>query len=222
MSSNFSASSSSTSQAASPTTWTTYPPPKSASAWSYAGAKVPAWAVTSANPSTPAQPAPASVPRPPPPDRASLPPPKVHHAPPPVVLPRAKKRKHRTMEEQTIMKDTTSRYVVVLIPPSPSRWSFVCRLAALLASDRRATLHPDVHTPFTDAADVVKRLLPYHIWQHPAEDLEYLQWPANGKGKGRATAEEILQAEIAGESGLPTVLYSPRSTSRRYPLCHPV
>jgi hypothetical protein len=72
------------------------------------------------------------------------------------------------------------------------------RLASLLASDTKATTQPDVETPFSDAADVVKRLLPWHIWQHPAEDISALAWPTNVKGKKRATEKELIEAELAG------------------------
>jgi hypothetical protein len=81
------------------------------------------------------------------------------------------------------------------------------RLAAMLAADTKATLHPDVDTPFADAADAVKRLLPYHIWQHPQEDLEALKWPGRLKGKGRATEAEIAKAELAGVPRLQTASY---------------
>ncbi|THG94161.1 hypothetical protein EW026_g7254 [Hermanssonia centrifuga] len=64
-----------------------------------------------------------------------------------------------------------------------------------LAADHQAVLHPDVDTPFTDAVDVVKRLLPYHIFQHPAEDLLALTRPI-GKGKRKATEEDLLREEI--------------------------
>lgn len=40
-----------------------------------------------------------------------------------------------------------------------------------LADDHARILQPDVHTPFRDASDVVARLLPYHVWQVPEDDL---------------------------------------------------
>lgn len=71
------------------------------------------------------------------------------------------------------------------------------RIASSLAADQNAALNPDVDTPFTDAADVVKRLLPYHVFQHPAEDLASMSHGI-GKGKRKATEEDLLREEIAG------------------------
>lgn len=69
----------------------------------------------------------------------------------------------------------------------------ICRFAERLAADQQAILKPDVDTPFVDAEDVVRRLLPYHIYQQPKEDLEKLISP---KGKGKA--EDDLRSEIEG------------------------
>ncbi|KAH9017054.1 hypothetical protein EDB85DRAFT_2017500 [Lactarius pseudohatsudake] len=66
------------------------------------------------------------------------------------------------------------------------------RVAAHLTTDHVSVLFPDINTPFQDAGDVVDRLLPYHVFQHPREDL----LKAN-KGKRRATETEILQSELA-------------------------
>ncbi|KIY46788.1 hypothetical protein FISHEDRAFT_32030, partial [Fistulina hepatica ATCC 64428] len=41
-----------------------------------------------------------------------------------------------------------------------------------LAADHYAVLHPNVDAPFVDAADVVSRLLPYHVFLQPRRDLE--------------------------------------------------
>ncbi|KAJ9474841.1 GLTSCR1 domain-containing protein [Pseudozyma hubeiensis] len=40
----------------------------------------------------------------------------------------------------------------------------------LLQSDHKAILRPDL-SPFTDARDVLRRLLPYHVWNIPHHDL---------------------------------------------------
>ena len=47
-----------------------------------------------------------------------------------------------------------------------------------------------------DYADVVNRLLPYHVFQQPQEDLAKIIH--DKKGKGKAT-ENDLGAEIAGQ-----------------------
>ncbi len=76
------------------------------------------------------------------------------------------------------------------------------RIASRLAEDHRTALFPDVDEPFVDEVDVVKRLLPYHVFQLPREDLEVLL--QNGaihpsrKGKRKATEEDLLREEIAG------------------------
>lgn len=77
------------------------------------------------------------------------------------------------------------------------------RFAARLAADHKAVLRPDVETPFVDAQDVVNRLLPYHIFLHPREDLQTIIHPhvpqsSVIKGKRKATEEDILREEIAG------------------------
>ena len=71
------------------------------------------------------------------------------------------------------------------------------RIATHLTADHISALFPDVDTPFQDVGDVVNRLLPYHIFQHPREDLLIAS-----KGKRRATETEILQSELAGISFL--------------------
>lgn len=72
------------------------------------------------------------------------------------------------------------------------------RFAACLAADHAAVLHPDVDTPFTDVADVVNRLLPYHVFQQPDEDLSALLNRKRSKGKEKARHNETRQ-EIEGE-----------------------
>ncbi|CDO74457.1 hypothetical protein BN946_scf184979.g12 [Trametes cinnabarina] len=93
-------------------------------------------------------------------------------------------RKHgRTVEEEGAMLQTA------------------VRVAERLAEDQRAALFPDVDTPFVDEVDVVKRLLPYHIFQQPKEDLEAMLQSgsprASLKGKRKATEEDLLREEIA-------------------------
>ena len=57
---------------------------------------------------------------------------------------------------------------------------------------------PDTDTPFVDATDVVRRLLPYHIFQHPLDDLNGVTVDPSGKGKAKATGQDLLREEIAG------------------------
>ncbi|GLB37476.1 putative conserved region of unknown function on GLTSCR protein [Lyophyllum shimeji] len=91
----------------------------------------------------------------------------------PIAVPsrRSTNVKKRTTEEQEIMEMTSARMV------------------SRLASDHALALYPDVDAPFRDTVDVVNRLLPYHVFQHPKEDLDDLI--KGGKGKRKATEEDI-------------------------------
>ncbi|KAJ7579112.1 hypothetical protein C8J56DRAFT_834838 [Mycena floridula] len=60
------------------------------------------------------------------------------------------------------------------------------RVTARLAADHSAVLSPDTETPFSDLEDVVNRLLPYHVFQQPKDDLENI-----GKGKAKATEAQL-------------------------------
>ncbi|KAL1939897.1 hypothetical protein VTO73DRAFT_9597 [Trametes versicolor] len=93
------------------------------------------------------------------------------------------RKQSRTIEEETAMVQTAIRF------------------ASRLAEDQRAALAPDTDTPFADQVDVVNRLLPYHVFQQPREDLDaVLQsgsiYPSR-KGKRKATEEDLLREEIA-------------------------
>lgn len=66
------------------------------------------------------------------------------------------------------------------------------RVAQCLLSHHMSTLLPDSNSPFESAEDIVNRLLPYHIFQHPKEDT--------GKGKRKATEADLLKEEIEGAS----------------------
>ncbi|KAG9051377.1 hypothetical protein FS837_008472 [Tulasnella sp. UAMH 9824] len=70
----------------------------------------------------------------------------------------------------------------------------------LLAADHTAVDSPDVETPFRDAVDVVRRLLPYHVFQHHQEELEYATALNNrvlsAKGKGKATDVTALPPHL--------------------------
>ncbi|KAF9012378.1 hypothetical protein BDQ17DRAFT_1343778 [Cyathus striatus] len=72
------------------------------------------------------------------------------------------------------------------------------RFAARLALDHQAILHPDVDTPFADEEDVVNRLLPYHVVQHPQHDsIQSSFAKAKGKGKASELKREIEETEFA-------------------------
>ncbi|TFY58516.1 hypothetical protein EVJ58_g6366 [Rhodofomes roseus] len=74
------------------------------------------------------------------------------------------------------------------------------RVASRLAEDHTSVLYPDVDTPFTDVQDVMRRLLPYHVFQHPKQDLDVtIHRPLfpSSKGKTKATEADYLREEIA-------------------------
>ena len=74
-------------------------------------------------------------------------------------------------------------------------FSFSCRIHTRLVNDQGMALHPDVDSPFVDQLDVICRLLPYHLFQHPKEDLDAI---TTGKGKEKAV-EQDWREEIRGK-----------------------
>ena len=71
----------------------------------------------------------------------------------------------------------------------------------MLAADHLSVMFPDADTPFADTEDVVRRLLPYHVLQQPAKDLQEVTFDPSGKGKARALNKN--EADIEG--GLPAM-----------------
>lgn len=66
------------------------------------------------------------------------------------------------------------------------------RLNSCVAQDQGLVSHPDVDSQFVDEIDVIKRLLPYHIFQQPKEDLG-----STISGKAKANVAEVdLKEEI--------------------------
>ncbi|KAL4268918.1 GLTSCR protein conserved domain-containing protein [Pleurotus pulmonarius] len=98
----------------------------------------------------------------------------------PAASSRARNGKSWTADELLIIQETKERF------------------AARLAADHAAVLHPDVDTPFMDVQDAMSRLLPYHIFLQPKNDLE---WVINGgKGKQKAPPEvELSETRFAIE-----------------------
>ncbi|KAJ6586987.1 hypothetical protein DFH09DRAFT_1274629 [Mycena vulgaris] len=87
------------------------------------------------------------------------------HASNPQPLKKAPKAKKRTTEEEDITKRTAAR------------------VAARLALDHAAVINPDTETPFSDTLDVVNRLLPYHVFLQPKDDLDR---------KGKRKADDLI------------------------------
>jgi len=69
------------------------------------------------------------------------------------------------------------------------------RVASLLAADHLSVMFPDVDTPFSDTEDAIRRLLPYHVLQQPAKDLQEVIFDPSGKGKARAFHKNEVDVE---------------------------
>jgi hypothetical protein len=100
----------------------------------------------------------------------------------------------RTPGEIECIKETRARLFLMFIASRLFSLSFSCRLTSRLVHDQSMVLHPDIDSPFVDQLDVVRRLLPYHLFQHPREDLDAI---TTGKGKEKA-AEQDWREEIRG------------------------
>ena len=75
------------------------------------------------------------------------------------------------------------------------------RVASRLAEDHSLILQPDVDDPFTDIQDLIRRLLPYHVFQIPKEDLDaMIHRPllSSTKGKSKGTEADYVREDIAG------------------------
>ncbi|KAJ4483362.1 hypothetical protein J3R30DRAFT_1768058 [Lentinula aciculospora] len=90
------------------------------------------------------------------------------------------RKKDRTLEEKSIIAETSARVL------------------SRIAADHAAVSNPDVESSFVDVIDVVNRLLPYHVFLQPAEDLTPL--PRDRKGKKKASdVEDIAEIKFALE-----------------------
>ncbi|THU95655.1 hypothetical protein K435DRAFT_966306 [Dendrothele bispora CBS 962.96] len=90
------------------------------------------------------------------------------------------RKKIRTTEEEEITAATATR------------------VSSRLATDHTLVRFPDVDAPFTDKFDVINRLLPYHVFLQPQEDL----MNSDRKGKTKAFSEdkqEIQETKFALE-----------------------
>jgi len=123
--------------------------------------------------------------------------------------PHANLKKKRTrskklvIEEDELSREAAARFVHDFLNRHKDMYkhSTLRRFACSLALDHVSVLYPDVDTPFVDAVDVVHRLLPYHVFQHPKEDLDALVTGGTFKGKGKAT-NHYLHDEIKGREFL--------------------
>ncbi|THH07231.1 hypothetical protein EW145_g3528 [Phellinidium pouzarii] len=90
--------------------------------------------------------------------------------------PQASRKRRRLNKEEEEIRDETAACV-----------------SANLTMDQITALYPDADTPFEDEVDVIKRLLPYHIYQHPQHDLDEVR---GLKGKSKATEVDLLREEV--------------------------
>ncbi|PFH51529.1 hypothetical protein AMATHDRAFT_117137, partial [Amanita thiersii Skay4041] len=91
------------------------------------------------------------------------------------------KLKLKSAEEQEIITQTAARF------------------ASCLVSDHANVLHPDVDSPFSDYSDVLNRLLPYHVFQQPCEDLLGISRSNKGKEKATDLKAEVEETKFALE-----------------------
>jgi hypothetical protein len=68
------------------------------------------------------------------------------------------------------------------------------RVSAAIRADTLKLQVPDFKTPFSSLEDAIKRLLPYHLYQYPDEDLRPFNPKENQDATNTKTPEE-LQAE---------------------------
>lgn len=61
-----------------------------------------------------------------------------------------------------------------------------------LAQDQLTTLFPDPPTRFSSYEDMVRRLVPYHIWQTHDEELEGYEGESPGKRTAREARGEFV------------------------------
>ncbi|KAF9070550.1 hypothetical protein BDP27DRAFT_1419797 [Rhodocollybia butyracea] len=90
------------------------------------------------------------------------------------------RKKNKTLEENAVIEEISAR------------------VTSRIAADHAAVLNPDLETPFVDVIDAVNRLLPYHVFLQPKEDLKPLL--ADRKGKTKAVdPQEIKETKFALE-----------------------
>ena len=100
----------------------------------------------------------------------------------------------RTAEEYEIMSHTAERYFLTCTVSLSSQIIIFTRLNSRLAHDQGLISHPDVDSQFVDETDVIKRLLPYHIFQQPKEDLTST---ISGKAKANVAEKEEIRGKRA-------------------------
>lgn len=111
-----------------------------------------------------------------------------------------RKGKQRLVADQRIINKASERFYILTFAGSNGLTLLLLygrnRAASLLAADHLSVMFPDVDTPFSDAEDVVRRLLPYHVLQQPAKDLQDVIFDPSGKGKARAVRKN--EADVEG------------------------
>jgi hypothetical protein len=114
-----------------------------------------------------------------------------------------RKGKQRLAVDQRIINKASERFYFLTFAGSSGRRLTLPllyghdRVASLLAADHLSVMFPDVDTPFSDTEDVIRRLLPYHVLQQPAKDLQEVILDPSGKGKARAVHKN--EVDIEGE-----------------------
>jgi hypothetical protein len=103
------------------------------------------------------------------------------------------RKKVRTSEEDEIIAVTSARYFYAFFSCSMSEIkNCTPRVSSRLASDHALVRFPDVETPFADKLDAINRLLPFHVFLQPQQDLSPF---TDLKGKTKARVQEELEIE---------------------------
>ncbi|KAF9643359.1 hypothetical protein BDM02DRAFT_3191772 [Thelephora ganbajun] len=118
-----------------------------------------------------------------------------------ILVSSGRKGKQRLVVDQRIINKASERFYFLTFARS-NDWRLtlllLCgydRVASLLAADHLSVMFPDVNTSFADIEDVIRRLLPYHVLQQPAKDLQEVIYDPSGKGKARAVSKNEVDIE---------------------------
>ncbi|PPQ67255.1 hypothetical protein CVT25_005839 [Psilocybe cyanescens] len=109
---------------------------------------------------------------------------------------------HQGVQQTTNVIETASTRKPKIIRRPPEELEYmnetVNRFQSRLIQDQANVTHPDVDSPFVDEVDVINRLLPYHMFQQPKDDLETIV-SCKGKEKARNLdwMEELHDTKLA-------------------------
>ncbi|EJU04463.1 hypothetical protein DACRYDRAFT_114784 [Dacryopinax primogenitus] len=122
-----------------------------------------------------------------------------------------KRKAHELPEDEATRRKRIAREEDALLMREAAH-----RVAQSILADQLIVTYPDYKTPFRDSADVVQRLLPYHIFQQPDDDLLPTR-KRNKRGKEiEVTARKFPQQNIDNFKTLIGQLKRRRSLQQRF------